>query len=305
MLVQQVNSRDKFVCAVAFALLLPACNSDHQPHGQSSETPTRSQSIDVSETSFVAAPIDGHVKHTFMLRNCGQETLEISDVDSSCGCTVATLEQTTLAPGETAALDVDLHVTPERTSSTVYIHSTDPVAAILAVQIAADRVPEGTGRLELIPGIVRIDSVPGTLVHGECVLKFVAWDWSGGQEVFETATLESSSPDFAAELADISQAGAGTVVEWETAPTSSVSGGTLVAEHASRREFLTLVRYRFRVPDEIGKHRFYIAAKLSEPEVVSPPLTFVVSARKIAVASHEAQSPARNEANPTLKTENK
>lgn len=46
------------------------------------------------------------VRKQFSLRNAGDEALEISKVQSSCGCTVATLDEKTIAPGDTVALQV-------------------------------------------------------------------------------------------------------------------------------------------------------------------------------------------------------
>lgn len=48
------------------------------------------------------------VKHTFVLRNDGDVTLEITDVKPDCGCTVAKISSHSIAPGEEAALDVEL-----------------------------------------------------------------------------------------------------------------------------------------------------------------------------------------------------
>ena len=48
------------------------------------------------------------VKHTFVIRNDGDATLDISDVKPDCGCTVAKISLDSIAPGKEASLDVEL-----------------------------------------------------------------------------------------------------------------------------------------------------------------------------------------------------
>ncbi len=51
------------------------------------------------------------VTHTFILQNVGDEVLRISGVQTSCGCTTAALDKTSLAPGETVDLQVQVNTT--------------------------------------------------------------------------------------------------------------------------------------------------------------------------------------------------
>ena len=47
------------------------------------------------------------IQHAFKLRNAGTATLEIGEVKTTCGCTVAEMAVKSLEPGETAELKVD------------------------------------------------------------------------------------------------------------------------------------------------------------------------------------------------------
>jgi len=46
------------------------------------------------------------LKHTFILKNETQKILNINDVNTSCGCTVSQVDKKTLAPGESASIQV-------------------------------------------------------------------------------------------------------------------------------------------------------------------------------------------------------
>lgn len=51
---------------------------------------------------------DGKVRHTFRLTNKGNAPVAITNVNTSCGCMVATYTKRAVRPGETAAIDVVL-----------------------------------------------------------------------------------------------------------------------------------------------------------------------------------------------------
>lgn len=62
------------------------------------------------ETQFnFGQVIEGNVvSHTFQIQNKGTETLQIKDIKTSCGCTAAMLSDSTLKPGESGTLKIDL-----------------------------------------------------------------------------------------------------------------------------------------------------------------------------------------------------
>jgi hypothetical protein len=109
----------------------------------------------------VAVPQNGHVKHRFVVENTGAGVLRIDEVDSSCGCTVASPAQNIVPPGGTTHIDVDLHATPYRWESSVYVHTNDPVESVIRLSIAASEVPRGSIGIEFIPSVVRLDATVG------------------------------------------------------------------------------------------------------------------------------------------------
>ncbi|OPZ25278.1 MAG: hypothetical protein BWZ02_02532 [Lentisphaerae bacterium ADurb.BinA184] len=62
---------------------------------------------DGTEFNFGTADSSQTVEHTFVIRNDGDATLEIKDLRTNCGCTVAQIENPALAPGDSR----DIHAT--------------------------------------------------------------------------------------------------------------------------------------------------------------------------------------------------
>jgi hypothetical protein len=84
------------------------------------------------------------VRHTFTLANTGDETLSITTVQTSCGCTTTALSKSSLAPGESIGLDATVNTagfvgTVERTLT---IQSNDPVNPNLVLRLALTMVDE-------------------------------------------------------------------------------------------------------------------------------------------------------------------
>jgi len=78
------------------------------------------------------------VTHTFVLTNAGDETLEIGNVRTSCGCTTTDLAKKSLAPGESVNLDAvfDTVGYGDRTvTKMIYVESNDPATPKLVLQI--------------------------------------------------------------------------------------------------------------------------------------------------------------------------
>jgi len=77
------------------------------------------------------------VVHTFVLSNIGDETLLITDVQVTCGCTTTALEKMELAPGESVDLEVTLDTAGfgDTIAKSVRISSNDPATPLLTLQI--------------------------------------------------------------------------------------------------------------------------------------------------------------------------
>ena len=67
------------------------------------------------------------LKHTFVLKNTYQKTLNIKDVNTSCGCTVSKVGKNTLLPGEETSIDVSFNSRGYfgAVQQFVYVHTDD------------------------------------------------------------------------------------------------------------------------------------------------------------------------------------
>lgn len=98
--------------------------------------------VDCPTYDFGSALNTGQVAHVFVLRNTGSAKLDISKVQTSCGCATTKLGTNSIPPGaETelaTALDLRGRSGPQRKS--IYVHSNDPLKPIFQLQITGDAV---------------------------------------------------------------------------------------------------------------------------------------------------------------------
>ncbi len=89
----------------------------------------------------------GVVDTTFVVNNTGSEVLEIGTITTSCSCTSATVENSTVEPGESTVLtvvfDPDFHEEPlDEFKRTVFVPTNDPNNPELEVAVQVD-IAEG------------------------------------------------------------------------------------------------------------------------------------------------------------------
>jgi rhodanese-related sulfurtransferase len=77
------------------------------------------------------------VTHSFVVTNVGDETLNITDVRTSCGCTTAALAKRDLAPGESVNVEATVNTTGFRgtVTRTVSVTTNDPSSPTAVLQI--------------------------------------------------------------------------------------------------------------------------------------------------------------------------
>jgi len=95
-------------------------------------------SVDESEVDFGVAAEGAFITHRFVLANVGDETLEISDVLTTCGCTTATLSTRILQPGESIELKAILDTFGEGGRTVMkafYVISNDPLTPRLTLRM--------------------------------------------------------------------------------------------------------------------------------------------------------------------------
>src|SRR5690606_5552180 len=68
------------------------------------------------------------VAHNFVVKNVGDEVLELGEVKVTCGCTVAKLEKNSLAPGEETTIAATLNLKGKQgvQSKKITVQSNDP-----------------------------------------------------------------------------------------------------------------------------------------------------------------------------------
>ena len=85
------------------------------------------------------------IKHKYVIKNAGDEELEIKKVRGSCGCTAATPESKKVKPGEATNIQVKFNTSnrPGKQTKYVYVYSNDPETRLLKLKI--------TGEVEKVP----------------------------------------------------------------------------------------------------------------------------------------------------------
>ncbi len=80
------------------------------------------------------------IARTLVVRNEGTDTLKISDVSVSCGCTVALISSKKVAPGDSAALTVTFKSGAylDKTTKSVIIDSDDPTNPRMYINFTVD-----------------------------------------------------------------------------------------------------------------------------------------------------------------------
>ncbi|HOK88900.1 MAG TPA: DUF1573 domain-containing protein [Candidatus Hydrogenedentes bacterium] len=107
--------------------------------------------------NFGERDADTDVEHTFILRNAGDATLEITEVKPGCGCTTANLETRTLAPGQQVKLAAKLSLKGRQGLQTkpIMVMSNDPETPSLQLTLTGTAIPA----IEVDPPMVNFINV--------------------------------------------------------------------------------------------------------------------------------------------------
>ncbi len=137
-------------------------------------------------------PRGQEIQHEFLIRNLGNEPLEITDVDPSCGCTVASYDRT-VAPGGTGKVTASLRTESFRgpIAKSISVYTNDPAnpRIVLVVKAFLEEM------VEIEPGYVRFRAVTGEPVDAS-----VQTVWSADRQKFEVLSAESPYPFVSAEV---------------------------------------------------------------------------------------------------------
>jgi hypothetical protein len=88
---------------------------------------------------FGSIPRGAIVIHSFVIRNVGKDTLAVTNVKPTCGCTTAPLSDSLVAPGKQADIRATFNTQKfnGRVKKQIYIDSSDPIKPYLKVSFSA------------------------------------------------------------------------------------------------------------------------------------------------------------------------
>lgn len=215
--------------------------------------------LQVLQAEHRAESSDGHVRHLFEVRSVGTEPVIIKDVVSSCGCTVARPSHTQISPGDSATIDVDLHVMPSRRESSVFVKSNDSVRPVVELKIVATDAPERLA--QFVPAVVRINSQTDSEVAVESLLKIEQWSNRETGFDFKDLKFQFSDGIVAVDPGAFSEAGKLPIV-WNEAPVQR-GDKEITVTLLDRSVTLIPIRFRFRPNSSSTIHREY--ARLDLP----------------------------------------
>jgi hypothetical protein len=109
---------------------------------------------------FGFIPRGAKVTHNFLLKNVGNDTLKITNVRKSCGCTAAPLRKAVLPPGDTTLLEVTFNSGSYQgsVSKSVYVESSDPIEPFMDVSFLAN-VSVPAKLLSFDPFFIKFDTI--------------------------------------------------------------------------------------------------------------------------------------------------
>jgi len=121
----------KTVFSIALGITLSAAAfAQGSPQETAEPSSTMGPKIFVEETEYNFGTVDNQssIEHTFVIKNVGDETLEISKARPACGCTVAKMTEKSVPPGGESLLTAKLSLRGRKghQSKAITIYSNDP-----------------------------------------------------------------------------------------------------------------------------------------------------------------------------------
>jgi hypothetical protein len=145
--------------------------------------------IEGKNWDFGFIPRGAKVTHYYLLKNVGNDTLKITNVRKSCGCTYAPLGKDILYPGDTTQLAVTFNSGSYQgpVSKSVYVESNDPIQPFIDITFSAT-VAIPANALTFDPMMLNLDTL--RTLPGKAVLKVTNLDSSA----ITFSILESPAP---------------------------------------------------------------------------------------------------------------
>jgi hypothetical protein len=116
--------------------------------------------VDAPEYTFGIADSQSVIEHTFVIKNTGDETLDVASVKSTCGCAVASLGERSVPPGGETRVGVKLTLRGRKglLSKSIFVSTNDrknPRCRLTMAGEVRDAIRVSPGRLvfsRVVPG---------------------------------------------------------------------------------------------------------------------------------------------------------
>jgi len=119
-----MSKKHTLIYLMALALGTTSCF----PFGFKPKSAEPKLEVDAAQHDFGSIPATDTVQTVFKVKNSGGKTLEISRIQTSCGCTAAMMDSQSLKPGESSRLKVtfDPRGKSGRQARTLWLFTNDP-----------------------------------------------------------------------------------------------------------------------------------------------------------------------------------
>jgi hypothetical protein len=231
---------------------------------------------------------EGKVQHDFTVMNVGTGTLEISNVKSSCGCTVAELAKKSLAPGEETTVSATFNLSGKQGPQTkvISVSSNDPDAPVYKLELKGNAI----ATIEVEPRFINYGSSSSELLADQKItIK------SNKPEVtFNVTGAEVSEPAFTAEVVTVEAGKSFEVILKNVQPLApGIAQGVVNVRTDDPKRATIPVRYHATVVGDLDIAPNQINLRFSETGEVTQQYMRVAAGRvkTFKILSVEAPSP--------------
>ncbi len=151
--------------------------------------------IDTKKVDFGVIATGSEAKKEVVIRNLYRQSVHISSVSTTCGCSAATPGQTTIAPGETGTVEVKMntHKFRQRKDSNLIIRFDQPRFAEVRIPITAYIRSD----VVFVPGLVDFRNVDlGSGASADVQIRYA------GRPDWDIVDVKITNPDLQAKLTE-------------------------------------------------------------------------------------------------------
>ena len=153
------------------------------------------------EFNYGSVDADTKIEHDFIVRNVGDAPLELANVKTSCGCTVAALKQKTLQPGEETTITATLSNKGRQGPQTRHltVESNDRVQPLYRLTLTGVAVTS----INVEPRLLNF----GRIADDDAHTQTIKVDIDKKKRPVRITSVESTSPEFQTEIRTLEDGG--------------------------------------------------------------------------------------------------